>query len=144
MMLPDLLTGVSSSALRPCVPNLRDLKVIATGLVAMLSRMAIRRSITIRAVSALTASIAISTATLAPANASFMAAPRGQLVWADEFNGSAGASIDPANWGFDIGHERGWGNDELEYYTNSNASLDGRGNLVITATPDGADRYQCS
>jgi beta-glucanase (GH16 family) len=51
---------------------------------------------------------------------------------------------DPAKWGFDIGHEGGWGNDELEYYTSTNASQDGRGNLVITATPDGADRYQCS
>lgn len=57
-----------------------------------------------------------------------------RLVWSDEFNGSAGSAVDSTKWSFDIGGA-GWGNNELEYYTNStrNASMDGAGNLVITA-----------
>jgi beta-glucanase (GH16 family) len=37
-----------------------------------------------------------------------------KLVWSDEFEG---ASIDGSKWGYDIGGG-GWGNNELEYYTN--------------------------
>ncbi len=58
------------------------------------------------------------------------------LVWQDEFNGQAGSLPDPANWTFDIGTgQNGWGNNELQYYTDrpENISLDGFGNLVITA-----------
>ena len=36
------------------------------------------------------------------------------LVWSDEFNGD---SIDLSKWDFNIGGD-GWGNNELEYYTN--------------------------
>lgn len=59
-----------------------------------------------------------------------------QLVWSDEFNGAAGILPDPTKWTFDIGTgQDGWGNQELQYYTNrpENVSLDGQGNLVITA-----------
>ena len=59
-----------------------------------------------------------------------------QLVWSDEFDGAAGELPNPANWVFDVGTgEGGWGNEELEYYTDrpDNASLDGNGNLVMTA-----------
>ncbi|WP_153797728.1 glycoside hydrolase family 16 protein [Foetidibacter luteolus] len=57
-----------------------------------------------------------------------------ELTWSDEFTGPAGALPDAAKWSFDIGAS-GWGNSELQYYTNrpSNAALDGDGNLVITA-----------
>jgi beta-glucanase (GH16 family) len=57
-----------------------------------------------------------------------------ELVWSDEFTGAANASPDATKWVFDIG-ATGWGNAELQYYTNrpSNVSLDGKGNLVITA-----------
>lgn len=57
-----------------------------------------------------------------------------QLVWSDEFNGSEGTSPDSTKWVFDIG-SGGWGNAELEYYTDRpvNASMDGQGNLAITA-----------
>jgi beta-glucanase (GH16 family) len=56
------------------------------------------------------------------------------LIWSDEFNGPSGSAVDSTKWVFDIGGS-GWGNNELEYYTNStrNASMDGNGNLVITA-----------
>jgi beta-glucanase (GH16 family) len=55
------------------------------------------------------------------------------LTWSDEFNGARGA-IDGSKWGFDTGNS-GWGNNELEYYTNrtDNALVDGAGNLQIIA-----------
>lgn len=62
--------------------------------------------------------------------------PNYQLVWQDEFDGPAGQSPDSTNWTYDIGTgENGWGNQELQYYTNrpENISLDGNGNLMITA-----------
>jgi beta-glucanase (GH16 family) len=61
-----------------------------------------------------------------------------QLVWSDEFNGTAGESPDPSKWTFDIGNgpnNDGWGNAELQYYTNrtTNVSMDSNGYLAITA-----------
>ncbi|HKV39620.1 MAG TPA: glycoside hydrolase family 16 protein [Blastocatellia bacterium] len=58
--------------------------------------------------------------------------PNLSLVWSDEFNGPANSAPDPAKWTFDIGGN-GWGNNELESYTNrlNNAFIDGQGNLVI-------------
>jgi beta-glucanase (GH16 family) len=59
-----------------------------------------------------------------------------KLVWGDDFNGNAGDAPDPAKWKFDIGRgNNGWGNSELQYYTDrpANASLDGNGVLQITA-----------
>lgn len=59
-----------------------------------------------------------------------------QLAWSDEFEGAAGQAPDATKWIYDIGTgNNGWGNQELQYYTNrpENVSLDGQGNLVITA-----------
>jgi len=71
--------------------------------------------------------------------------PGWQLVWSDEFNGKAGTPPDPAKWNYDIGRGNppGWGNNELESYTNStqNSFQDGKGNLVIRAIRDGAGNY---
>jgi beta-glucanase (GH16 family) len=70
-----------------------------------------------------------------------LAAPAGYtLVWSDEFN--TGNTPDPSKWTYDIGGN-GWGNQELEYYTNrlENVKVEA-GNLVITArqeTYTGAD-----
>ena len=58
------------------------------------------------------------------------------LVWADEFDAPAGAPPDPSRWTYDLGDGgRGWGNEELEWYTDrpENVAHDGAGNLVITA-----------
>ncbi|MEX2603003.1 MAG: glycoside hydrolase family 16 protein, partial [Gracilimonas sp.] len=58
------------------------------------------------------------------------------LVWSDEFDGLQGQSPDSTKWTYDIGNGwHGWGNQELEYYTDrpENVSMDGNGNLVITA-----------
>ncbi len=54
------------------------------------------------------------------------------LAWNDEFNG---ANLDPNVWNQEIGNGTGgWGNNELEYYTNStkNTFLS-NGNLIIEA-----------
>ncbi|MDE3254153.1 MAG: family 16 glycosylhydrolase [Bacteroidota bacterium] len=55
-----------------------------------------------------------------------------KLVWSDEFD-AAGAP-DPSKWGYDLGTGNGWGNNELEYYTNrsDNVTVSG-GTLQIIA-----------
>ncbi|MFZ0885216.1 MAG: glycoside hydrolase family 16 protein [Candidatus Acidiferrales bacterium] len=55
------------------------------------------------------------------------------LVWSDEFNASDGSRPDPAKWKFEVGGN-GWGNHELECYTNRpENSFIHDGNLVIQA-----------
>ena len=59
-----------------------------------------------------------------------------ELVWSDDFTGAAGNAPDNSKWSFDIGNGvNGWGNSELQYYTNrsANIQLDGSGKLMITA-----------
>ena len=61
---------------------------------------------------------------------------RWDLVWEDEFKGSAGSPPNPDFWTFDLGNgEGGWGNAELQYYTDrpENVALDGDGFLRIVA-----------
>ncbi len=57
-----------------------------------------------------------------------------QLVWSDEFNGSG---LDLSKWSYQIGTGTpliGWGNNELQYYTNRPANVDVfNGNLWIVA-----------
>lgn len=57
-----------------------------------------------------------------------------KLVWSDEFEGDNDASVDGEKWVIEIGNNKGWGNNELQYYTDSteNASLQD-GSLVIKA-----------
>ncbi|MEV6981011.1 family 16 glycosylhydrolase [Sphaerisporangium sp. NPDC051017] len=84
-------------------------------------------------------------ALLVPMSGTASAAPApGPLVWSDEFNGAAGSAVDASKWRFDIGGS-GWGNNELQYYTDStrNAAMDGAGNLVITARQENPANYQC-
>lgn len=54
-----------------------------------------------------------------------------KLIWSDEFDGP---SINTSNWTFETGNNNGWGNNELEFYTNrpENAKIE-NGQLVITA-----------
>jgi beta-glucanase (GH16 family) len=58
-----------------------------------------------------------------------------QLVWDDEFNQALSSGPDPAKWGYDlgVGTPPGWGNDELETYTNS------RDNSLIVADAAATD-----
>ena len=71
------------------------------------------------------------------------------MVWSDEFNDPAGTPPNPENWGYEIGDGTvngipGWGNAELQYYTDdpANAATDGNGNLVISAK-DADDSLTC-
>jgi len=69
-----------------------------------------------------------------------------ELLWSDEFEGEAGAPISSESWTCEVGGH-GWGNNELEYYTDriENTAHDGEGNLVITAReetlPDSSCHY---
>jgi beta-glucanase (GH16 family) len=55
------------------------------------------------------------------------------LIWSDEFDGPAGSAPDPAKWDFvDVGGVEG-----LACETNTNATQDGNGNLVIMAKHEG-------
>ncbi len=69
------------------------------------------------------------------------------LAWSDEFNGPAGSAVDGTKWVAEIGNgSNGWGNHQREYNTNStrNASMDGAGNLVITAIKESlGKKYRC-
>jgi len=57
-----------------------------------------------------------------------------KLSFNDEFNRAAGTAVDSKKWTAEIGGG-GWGNQELQYYTNSieNVFHDGKGSLVIKA-----------
>ncbi|MCB9782944.1 MAG: family 16 glycosylhydrolase [Candidatus Omnitrophica bacterium] len=81
-------------------------------------------------------SILFSTDTISSAQSTTDTDAGYQLVWSDEFNGE---KIDPANWEAMIGDGTeygipGWGNAELQYYTErpANAYVED-GNLVIVA-----------
>ena len=66
-------------------------------------------------------------------------------ILADEFNGAAGLPPDSAVWTLEKGGQ-GWGNQELQYYTDeaANAFLDGKGSLVIKAEAiDAPGTYDC-
>ncbi|WP_239161884.1 glycoside hydrolase family 16 protein [Acrocarpospora phusangensis] len=79
------------------------------------------------------------------ANAAVPSTPSGwSLVWADDFNGSAGSLPSSANWQIDTGHgypggPGNWGTGEIQNYTANpaNLSLDGSGNLRITPIGSG-------
>jgi beta-glucanase (GH16 family) len=82
----------------------------------------------------LQASATAGTTSAAGTSSSMSAAAVGPTIWEDNFDGPAGQAPNASKWRYDIGGS-GWGNNEREYYTNStsNSSLDGAGNLVITA-----------
>jgi beta-glucanase (GH16 family) len=54
------------------------------------------------------------------------------LIWSDEFNQAENSAPDSTKWTFDLGGG-GWGNDELETYTNS------RDNSYIASDPAATD-----
>lgn len=67
----------------------------------------------------------------------------GQLVWSDEFDGT---SIDQNKWAFDLGNgcpsTCGWGNAELQSYTNSASNVRlNNGKLEIEAKWEGGSTY---
>src|SRR5665647_958549 len=64
------------------------------------------------------------------------------LAWSDEFSGT---SIDLNAWNLEIGNNSGWGNNELEYYTNNpkNCFLS-NGNLIIEARKEAMGGFNYS
>jgi hypothetical protein len=70
----------------------------------------------------------------APASDATPSRPGWRLTWSDEFEGPAGTAPEPTRWRYDVGGD-GWGNAELQHYTDrrDNSALDGNGNLAITA-----------
>ena len=65
------------------------------------------------------------------------------LTWADEFSGS---TLDANVWNYEIGNgSGGWGNNELEYYTNSpKNSFVSNGNLIIEARKESIGGFNYS
>jgi beta-glucanase (GH16 family) len=61
-----------------------------------------------------------------------LAAAPPALIWSDEFNQPVGTGPDPTKWNYDLGGS-GWGNQELEVYT------DARENSAVVADPDATD-----
>ena len=66
------------------------------------------------------------------------------LLWSDEFDGAAGTAITGESWTCEVGGH-GWGNNEMEYYTDrtENVALDGDGHLIITAREESLDGTSC-
>jgi beta-glucanase (GH16 family) len=62
------------------------------------------------------------------------------MPWSDEFDGPANSLPDQTRWTYDLGNNNGWGNHELEAYTNlpGNVHLDGNGHLVIHVEQTGS------
>lgn len=60
------------------------------------------------------------------------------LLWNDEFEGN---SLDTSIWGFDVGGD-GWGNSELQYYTNGNNIVLSDGTCKIVARREACNGRQ--
>lgn len=110
------------------------------------TRTLTRRTLTRRTLTgvglAAAAALAATTVAAAPAPASAETSAGQAIVWSQEFDGGAGSAPDPSVWNLETGGG-GWGNGELQNYTNSrsNSALDGNGNLVITAKREGDGSY---
>ncbi len=64
------------------------------------------------------------------------------LVWSDEF---LETNLDLSVWNQEIGNNNGWGNNELEYYTNSpKNTLVSNGNLIIEARKEAMSGFNYS
>jgi len=84
-----------------------------------------------------------------------------KLLWSEEFNSKTRQWPNEKYWGYDLGNNGGWGNNENEYYTMSNAKTDcgavtkivkgkkkavctGKGSLVITANRINQDSIEAA
>jgi beta-glucanase (GH16 family) len=96
---------------------------------------------------ALAVAVAFTAAANAQAVPKAATASKAKLVWADEFNGPDGSSLDSRKWTA-LDNGSGFGNNEQEYYTPRTANVHvEKGNLVLTAIKepytgkDGARNY---
>ncbi|MEU0129971.1 MULTISPECIES: family 16 glycosylhydrolase [unclassified Streptomyces] len=78
-----------------------------------------------------------------PVTAPAAPAAAAAVTFSDDFNGAAGSAVDGGKWQIETGDNVN--NHERQYYTagNRNATLDGQGNLVITARKENPGNYQC-
>src|SRR5256885_11072499 len=97
---------------------------------------------------ALLAALTLGAATFAATQASGASDPGGgasiqATTFDDEFNGPAGSRVDGGKWLTETGDNVN--NHERQFYTTnaSNASMDGQGNLVITARRENPSNFQC-
>jgi beta-glucanase (GH16 family) len=65
-----------------------------------------------------------------------------QLIWHDEFRGRSGSKPNKRKWTAELGGG-GWGNQELEYYTDHNAYQDGKGHLMIEVRAERPANSSC-
>jgi beta-glucanase (GH16 family) len=69
--------------------------------------------------------------------------PGWKLVWSDDFDAADGSAVDNKRWRHETGGN-GFGNQELEFYTDDVANSEQRGgNLVISAMREGAASQSC-
>jgi beta-glucanase (GH16 family) len=62
-----------------------------------------------------------------------------KLVWSDEFDYTG--TPDSTKWDYDLGSKDGWGNNELQYYTNDSKNVRvENGILIIEARKDSIER----
>ena len=69
-----------------------------------------------------------------------------QLVWSDEFQGQSALNTQiwkPENGDGTEYRNRGWGNQERQYYLANQISFDSKDGLSINATRKGADNFKC-
>ncbi|HKT04105.1 MAG TPA: glycoside hydrolase family 16 protein [Rugosimonospora sp.] len=101
------------------------------------------------AVLAVLAALIASVATAMTARASVPPTPSGwNLVFSDDFTGSAGTGVNTSNWLYDTGTSysggaANWGTGEVESMTNSTTNVyqDGSGHLVIQPVRDGSGNW---
>ena len=85
--------------------------------------------------------------TLSLAQPVVAATPTKKLLWSQEFNEAAGTPPSAKYFKYDLGGG-GWGNKEMQWYTEDAVQTNGEGQLVITAskipaTQDGDLPYNC-
>ncbi len=71
-----------------------------------------------------------------------------EQLWSDEFSGASGETVNPDNWVGQNGDgvafkNRGWGNNERQWYRFENSTLNGSGVLNMLATRTGASDTAC-
>jgi beta-glucanase (GH16 family) len=71
-----------------------------------------------------------------------------EQIWSEEFNGPNGSPADPTVWSPQNGDgvafgNRGWGNNERQWYDDKISATDGNGSYVIKATTTGANAQNC-
>ncbi|WP_394830445.1 glycoside hydrolase family 16 protein [Pendulispora rubella] len=65
-----------------------------------------------------------------------------QLAWSDEFELPDGSPVDPATWTHELGGD-GWGNEELQYYTDGTDNAVIRGGALVMTAKSGASTHSC-